>query len=322
MPPNKRWKLPAAALLLALVFCGDSGTARAADTIRIGTPEGTAFMFAILDVGIGTGIFGKHDLIVEKLNFGGGGKLTEAMIGGAIDMAVSGNADLAFIVKGAPEKAVAVTAAAPVEMAIIVRSDGTITKPADLKGKSIGVTSPTSLTAWLALAFARREGWGPEGVTRVSIGSMSSEVAGLMVKNVDAIIGPVEGAYLLEAKGKALPLLTFGDLDAFITHALYARDDLIKDHPDRLRRFIAAWFETVAYVRTHKEETIRLSAPATNLPPDIAAKVYDLETPALSTNGRFDPQALEVIMQSFLDLGVLQNLPATTKDLYTEAFLP
>lgn len=320
---RRGWRaLLAAALSPVFALCGGSGMARAADVIRIGTPEATAFMFAILDVGIGAGIFAKHDLIVEKLNFGGGGKLTEAMTSGAIDMAVSGNADLAFIVKGVPEKAVAVTAAAPVEMSIIVRNDGTITKPAELKGKSIGVTSPTSLTAWLALEFARREGWGPDGINRVSIGGMSSEVAGLMVKNVDAIIGPVEGAYLLQAKGQALPLLTFGDLDAFITHALYASDDLIADHPGRLRRFVAAWFETVGYVRLHKEETIRLSEKATNLPPDIAAKVYDLETPALSTTGRFDPKAIEVIMQSFLDLGVLQKLPESTKDLYTEAFLP
>ncbi len=298
------------------------GPAWAADRLRVGTPEGTAYMFAILDVGIGAGIFAKHDLAVEKLNFAGGGKLGEAMSAGALDLTVSGNTDMAFVAKGSPEKAVAVTAAAPVEMALIVRMDGDITAPADLKGKTIGVTSPTSLTSWLALAFARGQGWGSDGVKRAYIGGMSSEVAGLMVKNVDAIIGPVEGGFLLEAKGQARPLLTFGNMTSFITHLIYASNDLIKDHPQTLRRFLAAWFETVRYTRANQSETIRLTQPATNLPPDIAAKVYALETPALSSDGRFDPKAVDAITQSFLELGVLEKLPANSKELYTEEFLP
>jgi NitT/TauT family transport system substrate-binding protein len=299
-----------------------AGSAHAADALKVGTPEGTAFMFAVLDVGNGTGIFAKHDLTVEKLNFAGGGKIGEAISAGAVDLTVSGNTDMAFAAKGAPEKAVAMTTAAPVEMSIIVRMDGEIAKPEDLKGKTIGVTSPTSLTSWLALAFARNHGWGPDGVKRAYIGSMTSEVAGLLTKNVDGIVGPVEGGYILEAKGQAKPLLTFGDMTVFMTHLIYAHDDLIKNRPDALRRFLAAWFETIQYMRGHKDETIRLTEPATKLPPDIAAKVYDLEMPAMSATGRFDDKALAATMQSFLDVGVLDKLPDNPKALYTEEFLP
>jgi NitT/TauT family transport system substrate-binding protein len=308
--------------LAAAVLIGFVGSANAADELKVGTPEGTAFMFAVLDVGNGAGIFAKHDLKVEKLNFAGGGKIGEAIAAGAVDLTVSGNTDMAFAAKGAPEKAVALTTAAPVEMSIIVRMDGEIGKPADLQGKTIGVTSPTSLTSWLALAFSRDHGWGPDGVKRAYIGSMTSEVAGLLTKNVDAIVGPVEGGYILEAKGQAKPLLTFGDMTVFMTHLIYAHDDLIKNRPQALRRFLAAWFETVQYMRGHKEETIRLTEPATKLPPDIASKVYDLEMPAMSTTGRFDEKALAATMQSFLDVGVLDKLPDNPKTLYTEEFLP
>jgi len=293
-----------------------------AEPLRVGTPEGSAFMFAVLDVGIGAGIFAKHGLTVEKLNFAGGGKLGEAMAGGALDLTVSGNTDVAFVMKGSPEKAVAVTAGPPVEMSIIVRSDGSIKSPADLKGKTIGVTSPTALTSWLALAFAREQGWGSDGVKRAYVGGMTSQVAGLMVKNLDAIVGPVEGGYLLDAKGQAHVLMTFGHLTSFITHLIYASNALIKDHPDQVRSFVAAWFDTVKYMRAHKEESLRLTAPATNLSPEIGARVYDLEMPAMSDNGKFDPKAVEAIVQSFLDLGVLEKRPADVKELYTEEFLP
>jgi ABC-type nitrate/sulfonate/bicarbonate transport system substrate-binding protein len=319
---RRRGRLAIAALAM-IGFCALPGRgAMATDLVRVGTPEGTAFMFAVIDVGIGTNIFRKHDLEVEKINFAGGGKLGEAMASGAVDFTVSGNTDMAFIAKGAPQKAVAVTTGAPVEMALIIRMDGDIKQAADLKGKTIGVTSPTSLTSWLALAFSREQGWGPDGIKRASIGGMSSEVAGLMVKNVDAIVGPVEGAYLLESKGQARPLLTFGNMTVFITHLIYASDGIIKDHPQTVQRFIAAWFDTVRFMRENKEETIRLTRSATNLPPDIAAKVYDLETPALSLNGRFDAKAVDATVQSFLDLGVLEKLPASNRALYTEEFLP
>ncbi|HWE73268.1 MAG TPA: ABC transporter substrate-binding protein [Stellaceae bacterium] len=312
-------------LLFSLVVSGLSAFAVAAqadDHVRVGTPEGTAYVFAPIDVGNGAGIFAKHGLTVEKLNFAGGGKIGEAMSANAVDVTVSGNTDLAFIAKGEPAKAVAVAAGAPVEMAIIVRSDGSIAKPADLKGKTIGVTSPTSLTSWLALAFSRDNGWGADGIKRAYIGSMTSEVAGLLTKNVDAIVGPVEGAYLLQEKGQGQVLMTFGDMKVFITHIIYAHDNFIKDHPDALRRFLAGWFETIAYMKANKAETLRLTEPVTKLSPAIADKVYALETPALTDHGRFDEKAMAATMQSFLDVGVLDKLPDNPKALYTEEFLP
>jgi len=296
--------------------------ALAADHLRIGTPEATAFMFAMLDVGIDAKIFEKHDLTVERIDFAGGGKLQEGMTAGAVDLSLTGNSELAFIAKGAPEKAVAITAGPPVDMGIIVRMDGSIAKPEDLKGKTFGVTSPTSLTSWLALAYAKKQGWGPDGIKRAYVGGMSSQVAGLMVKNVDAIVGPVEGAFILEAKGQAKTFADFGDIKLYITHVIYARNALIKDHAPALRRFLAAWFDTVKYVRAHKAETLKMIAAPTKMPPDIASKVYDLETPALSPDGRFDPKAVEAVMQSFVDLALLDKIPANSKDLYTEEFLP
>jgi ABC-type nitrate/sulfonate/bicarbonate transport system substrate-binding protein len=192
----------------AMACCLACHPALALDTLRVGTPEGCAFVFALLDVGMGAGIFARHGLAIQKINFAGGGKLDQGMASGAIDLSISGNAELAFIVKGEPEQAVAAMAGAPVDMTIIVRDDKNVTRPADLKGKTIGVTSATSLTSYLALAFSEREGWGLDGVKRAYIGAMSSAVPALLVKNVDAIVGPVEGGLILAAQGKAHSILS------------------------------------------------------------------------------------------------------------------
>lgn len=308
-----------AALLVAL--SGAGSPARAVETVRVGTSAAVSYVFSLLDVGSRAGIFARHGIRLERVDFSGGGKLSEGMAAGAIDMALSGSTDLVFIAKGMPAKAVTMVSAAPVDLAIMVRSDGEIVRPDQLKGKTIGVTSRTSLTAWLALDFARRQGWRPGDIRLAGIGGVPSEVAALAVKNVDAFVGDTQAGYVLQDKKQGFPLVTFDYLTTFITHILYASDAMIGKHPETVRNFIAAWFDTVRFARAHKNETIRLSLPSTKLAPQIVTKAYDVQTPALSTTGRFAPQALKAVAGSFVDLHLLDALPPLS-DLYTERFLP
>jgi hypothetical protein len=74
-------------------------------------------------------------------------------------------------------------------------------------------------------------------------------------------------------------------------------------------------------MRTHKAETVRLSAPIMGVDADIAAEVYDRLMPMFSDTGRFDPAAMAVLRRSWIDLGTLQTVPPDST-LYTEAFLP
>jgi len=305
-----------AALMLAL-----SDAASAAETVRVGTSATGSYIFELLDVGSGAGIFAKHGIKLERTDFAGGGQLAQGISAGAVDIALSGSTDLVFIAKGMPAKAVTMVSAPPVDFAIMVRSDGEIVKPEQLKGKRIGVTSPTSLTAWFALDFAKRQGWQPGDVTLAFIGSTPSELAALQVKNIDAFVGNAQAGYVLEEKKQGLALVTFDYLTTYITHILYASDALIKDHPKTVRDFIAAWFDIVEFARANKDETIRLSMPGTKLSRAVAAKTYDVQTPALSLTGRFEAQALNALAQSFIDLKLLDKLPPLS-DLYTEKFLP
>ncbi|HEY1506396.1 MAG TPA: ABC transporter substrate-binding protein [Stellaceae bacterium] len=308
-----------AALMIALL--GLVSRASAAETVRVGTSAIGSYFFELLDVGTGAGIFAAHGITVERIDFPGGAQLAQAISAGAVDIALSGSTDLVFIAKGMPAKAVTMVSAAPVDFAIMVRADGEIATPEQLKGKRIGVTSPTSLTAWLALDFAKRQGWQPSDINLVSVGSTPSEIAALQVKNVDAFVGNAQAGYLLEAKKQGLALVTFGYLTTFITHILYASDSLIDGHAKTVEDFVAAWLDIVKFARANKDETIRLSTPGTKLPPDVAAKTYDVQTPALSLAGRFEPQALKALAQSFIDLHLLDQLPPLA-DLYTEKFLP
>ena len=56
------------------------------------------------------------------------------------------------------------------------------------------------------------------------------------------------------------------------------------------------------------------------MPDDLASKVYDTELPTFSTDGRFDPVAMEAVKQALIDLGQLKEKPENAAVL-TEEFL-
>jgi len=88
-----------------------------------------------------------------------------------------------------------------------------------------------------------------------------------------------------------------------------------------VRAFLAGWFETVAWMRQNKDESVKLAAPVMHKAPEIASRAYDEVMPSLSDTGKFDPKALKVLARSFVEMKLLPNEPDMSK-LYTEKFLP
>jgi ABC-type nitrate/sulfonate/bicarbonate transport system substrate-binding protein len=295
--------------------------AHAADTLRVGKPDATGFDFAILQVGIDAGIFKQYDLEIETVTLSGSAKLHGGMISNSIDIALGAGTDFAFIAKGAPEKGVAAMAGVPLNIAVLVRPDGPIKTLPDLKGKKVGVSSLVSLTYWLGQQLSHQEGWGPNGLVFAETGSGQASVAALVSGGIDAMVGSLEVGLALEKDGKAHLLSTFGNVDPFLTHMISATDDLMAKNPAALRRFLKGWFETVAYMKKDKADAIRLSRTVTQLPPDIAEKVYEIEMPMYFTDGHFDLKAVDRVKQSIIDTGQATSMPDNSA-LFTEQYLP
>ncbi len=307
--------------LIAIALLAACHSAQAEDRLRVGKPSPQAYDFALLQVGIEAGIFKELGLAIETITFEGSAKQHQAMTAKSIDISLGAGTDFLFIAKGAPERGVAAMAGPPNNMALIVAAKGPIHGVDDLRGKKIGVSTVGSLTYWLAQQFSRRQGWGNDGVVIVPVGGMQGEAAGIVSGNLDAGVGSLEGGMALARKGQGKILVMFGDLvHPFLAHAIFATDDLMKDHPDQLRRFLKGWFATVAYSKSHKAEAIRISQAVTQLPDDEAAEIYENESPMFSTDGRFDPAAVEVVRQSLVDMGQIEKLPANDV-LFTEKFL-
>jgi ABC-type nitrate/sulfonate/bicarbonate transport system substrate-binding protein len=228
---------------------------------------------------------------------------------------------MAFIAKGLPAKAIAASAGPPRELVLVVRTDlPDIKSAADLKGRTIGVTGP-SLTGWLVTNMSNMQGWGPKGIKQ-NYAQPPASWALLKTKQIDGMVSDLGTALQAQREGLGRILLNFGDqLTDFHVHVILATDTAIREKPDMLRRFLAAWFETIAFMRAHKAETVAISKGIQDLDADLAAQVYDQAMPEFSADGRFDPKALAVLAQSYVDLDVLPAKPDMST-LYTEALLP
>jgi NitT/TauT family transport system substrate-binding protein len=114
----------------------------------------------------------------------------------------------------------------------------------------------------------------------------------------------------------------FGDIiPDFIVHIVYATRKVTEERPDQVRAFLAGWFETIAFMKANKDETVKIIAPIMHQSPEIAAKAYDAVMPTFSNTGRFEPKAVAVLSRSFVQMNLLPTEPDMSK-LYTEKFLP
>ena len=131
--------------------------ARAADKIRVGNPSVQSFSFVPLRLGVTHGFFAKYGIDPEEVTVNGSAKLHQAMTAGSLDIGLGSGTDLIFLVKGAPEIAVADMAGPPLLLGVVVPNDSPARSADDLKGKRIGISTANSLTQWLMRGVGKEE---------------------------------------------------------------------------------------------------------------------------------------------------------------------
>jgi len=309
-------------ILTCLLCAALTASAASADTLRVGKAGAAAFSFVPADVGVRSGIFKKHGLDLEISSFGGDAKVQQAMAADSIDIGLGSGPGLAFLVKGSPAKGIAAMADPPLTFALIVRNDGSIKTLDDLKGRKIGVSTIGSVTGWLAGEIARRKGWGYEGMEPIALGNDAARVASLKTNSVDGAIVNLTVALKFAQSNEGRILLRFGDLmKDFHVHVIFATDKAVALRPEALRNFLAAWFETIAFMQKNKDQTVEIAKDVMGTDAKLAASIYDEMMPMFNNDGHFKPRALAVLSRSFVDMKTLPKEP-DMRNLINEAFLP
>jgi NitT/TauT family transport system substrate-binding protein len=156
-------------------------------TIAVGGKN--LFYYLPLTIAEQLGYFKEAGLDVTIVDFAGGSRALQAVVGGSADV-VSGAFEhtLNMQFKGQPMRAFVLQGAAPQ----IVLGTNPKTMPnyktvADLKGKKIGVTAPGSSTNVLANFVLAKAGLKPSDVSFVGVGAGSGAVAAMRAGQIDAM---------------------------------------------------------------------------------------------------------------------------------------
>jgi ABC-type nitrate/sulfonate/bicarbonate transport system substrate-binding protein len=157
--------------------------------------------------------------------------------------------------------------------------------------------------------IAVQEGWGPDGITPVAVNSGSPQVAALKTHQVDGMMSSTEQGYAFEETGQGRIVVTMNKYaPVFIAHVVEAQKSLVEKTPDLVTRFLKAYFAAIGFIKTHKDI-------------EVESRTYDAQVSMLLDDGRFDPAALAVIKDSFIEMGQLKERPHT-EQLLTTRFLP
>lgn len=179
----------------ALVAFGASGFTASAQTaiegkVTLASTGLSTFYGLPLIIAQRKGYFKEEGLAnIEIVDFQGGSKVLQAVVGGSADIAIGGYDHVVTMQpKGIDLKAFVETMRYPaIAIAITRPMMANYKTPADLRGKSIGVSSPGSSTHGALNAFLEKNGIKPSEVSVVGLGGPTTARAAVESGKVDAI---------------------------------------------------------------------------------------------------------------------------------------
>jgi ABC-type nitrate/sulfonate/bicarbonate transport system substrate-binding protein len=241
---------------------------------RIGTcaiTGGFIHLYAALD----NKLFEKYGVIAEHIVVRGGTVAAAALAADEINfLYCNADTNIARIATGMDGKLVA-SPLVGLPYVVLARKD--IKRPADLKGKSIGVTRPGDFTYKLAKDFLKKHNLSEKDVTLATVGGTPTERYTAMAQDVfqATLIQPP-----LDARGKKDGFNVIYHLNElglpFIYSSLFTNAKTFKERPALIQKMVAALAESVFLVEKRPElgmasvgKTLRINDP------DILQSAYD-----------------------------------------------
>lgn len=271
------------------------------------------------------GFFEKHGLQVEPVLYEVFDQAMPDLAAEKIDGGFFVAGDLVPIVKGDNLRAVFITDVSDGADQIVASAD--IASLADLRGKRIGASLGTfgELFVWEMLKSAKIS---PADVTLVDIEAESVP---------DAIPDQIDAGHTWEphtsralAKGQHI-IFTSADTPGLIPDLLVFRTKILRERPDDVRAFLAAWLEALEFTLANPEEAAQIIAEEAGLSLEEVSfegvKLYSLEDnrAAFAQNPGTDTTSIYFTTQLYVNFlissGNLTTAPDVTQML-DPSFLP
>lgn len=334
MSRRRTLRVIAAAVIAApvLAACGSGGGGGGSQQAGSGETWVHAIVKAKADGGFilmaqEKGYYKKQGVHVEIKQFNGSVDLVRAVVSGAVD-SVEVSPDPAYdaVARGSDLKIIGSTLPS---LTYYLYAKKSIASVADLKGKTIGTSSPGSLPDTFARAVLIQKGLDPKSVDVTSAGSSSERFKALVAGRIDAMASSPE--YVKAAKpsddihviAKAQQVVP-----KYPRFVIVANGKSLHEKPDAAARFLAGEMQGVSYAVHHRSAEMKVAAKAMGVSTDDPALGYDYDvikkTGAASPTAEIPMDKLRWLQQFRLSLGLQKkkvDLDALTDGSYRKKAL-
>jgi NitT/TauT family transport system substrate-binding protein len=164
---------------------------------------------------------------------------------------------------------------------------GAIDSPADLKGKTIAISSPGALPDLLVRTLLHQSGISPSEVKFANLGGDTDRFKALAAGVVDAAEATTEYVPIAQQQGLKLLVHAADVLPEYMRLCFATDGKTLSARPDDTARFLAAEMTALRYALAHREETIALTRQVTREKPDDPRAAYVFDEAAKT--GAVDP---------------------------------
>ena len=211
---------------------------------------------------------------------------------------------------------------------LIVPASSPIQSVADLRGRTIGVPGPYGETYNGLLALLRSAGLSKSDVTIQSIGF--TQVSALLGHKVDAVMGYVNNEVIqFQNAGFATRTFPVTTGQPLISNGLAALQSELTNHPDVVKKVVAATLKGIDYMLAHPQDALNLSKKYV---PDLqssknaasALAVLQATLPIMQPGakpGYIDPQAWQQMATFMQDQGLLAG-SVNVAQSFSNSYLP
>ncbi|MGQ0580211.1 MAG: ABC transporter substrate-binding protein [Betaproteobacteria bacterium] len=276
---------------------------KAAVTIAVG---GKASLYYLpLSIAERRGYFADEGLKVEILDFAGGAKSLQAMMGGSADV-VSGGFDHVLVMRARGQRlqAFVLQVATPsISLGVATRHAARYRSPKDLKGMKIGVTAPGSSTHAFVNHLLASVDLTSEDVSIIGVGSGPGAAAAMQAGHLDAIVNIEPTITLLENSGSIrvmVETVTVQGARAVFgaplpAGSLYTREAFVIANPKTVQALTNAMVRALRWLNAASAEEVAKTVPPEYLlgDPGLYLSAMRRMRESYSKDGLFPPAAVE-----------------------------
>jgi NitT/TauT family transport system substrate-binding protein len=261
------------ALVLALSFGGACARAQLPEqrAVTIAVGGKAALYYLPLTLAERLGYFKDEGLDVQILDFAGGAKSLQAMMGGSADV-VAGGFDHVVILRarGQKLKGFVLQGATPSLMLGVVKARAAGYRSAkDLKGMKVGVTAPGSSTHIFLNHLLAGAGLSPDDVAVIGVGTGPTAVAAVRAGHIDAIANVEPAITILERSGSIVVVAetvsekgsraVFGE--ALPAGSLYTKEEFLKRNPHTAQALVNAMVRALLWLDKASADDVLRAVP-------------------------------------------------------------